>query len=369
MYMYKRGKVWWWEVQRDGRRSRGSFGTSSKEEAKKIAQRMKVVEQVDSRKVALQIVDALFPPEKVPGIGIDEAWGEYLRVAGATGRLAITKRTFETRRGTWGRFISWLKAKAPAVKNIEDVDGPLAARFAQCLAHDKGARGKVISEKSRRNIISELSTVWISLEKASGSIRNPWGGLTPKITKESRKEPFSAVQERLVMDAARKVGKDWYLACMIGRHTGLRYGDVATLEWKEVHFDKGYLLLKPNKTRRFKVEVCIPMVPELKDALLEAEKGRKGDFVLPLHAELYGNRSKSAYDTLNFREVLNLAGITGEEYTFHSWRHTLRSRLADSGASMETAKRLLGHSSDEMSLRYDHSAHVDESLAALMAAR
>jgi hypothetical protein len=271
MYLYKRGKIWWWEVQRDGRRCRGSFGTTNKEEAKKIAQRMKIVETVDSRKVALQIVDALFPPEKVPGIGIDSAWEEYLRVAGATGRLTITQRTFETRRGTWGRFITWLKANAPAVRNIEDVDGPIAAKFAASLASDKGTRGKVISEKSRRNIISELSTVWISLEKASAGIRNPWGGLTPKITTESRKEPFTAVQERSVMNAARKVGKDWWLACMIGRHTGLRYGDVATMVWSEVHFDKGYLLLKPNKTRRFKVEVCIPMVPELKDALLAAE--------------------------------------------------------------------------------------------------
>jgi integrase len=156
---------------------------------------------------------------------------------------------------------------------------------------------------------------------------------------------------------------------MIGRHTGLRYGDVATLAWSEVHFDKGYLLLKPNKTRRFKVEVCIPMVPELKDALLEAQKKCKGDFVLPLHAELYGTRSGTAHKMLNFREVLDLAGVKGDEYTFHSWRHTLRSRLADSGASIETAKRLLGQSSDEMSVRYDHSAHVDESLKALLAAR
>jgi integrase len=84
---------------------------------------------------------------------------------------------------------------------------------------------------------------------------------------------------------------------------------------------------------------------------------------------MYDVRSGTNHNLLNFREVLNAAGVEGEQYTFHSWRHTLRSRLADSGASIETAKRLLGHSSDEMSLRYDHSAHVDESLAALLAAR
>ena len=115
--------------------------------------------------------------------------------------------------------------------------------------------------------------------------------------------------------------------------------------------------------------MVIPLVPELKDALADAFKVRKGDFVLPLHAELYGKEGKGAYELLNFREVLNAAGVIGEEYTFHSWRHTLRSRLAEGGASIETAKRLLGHTNDEMSLHYDHSSHMEENLAALMAAR
>lgn len=369
MHIYKRGNVWWWECQKDNKRYRGTTGCTKKADALKFIERMKVVKKADTRAAALQMVDILFPPEKPVGLPLDGAWDEFVRLANATGRLSGAARTNETKERVFRRFLAWVRKNCPSVENVEDVDGPIAGRFAADLALEKSRKGTPLSEKTRQNVITELSTIWKLLEKASGSVRNPWGGLTPKITKETRKEPFSVVQEQAIFKAAKEIGKDWWLACMIGRHTGLRYGDVATMAWSEVHFDKGYLLLKPNKTRRFKVEVCIPMVPELKDALFEAEKCRKGDFVLPFHAELYGKKGHSVYDALNFREVLNAAGVEGEQYTFHSWRHTLRSRLADSGASIETAKRLLGHSSDEMSLRYDHSAHVDESLAALLAAR
>jgi integrase len=46
----------------------------------------------------------------------------------------------------------------------------------------------------------------------------------------------------------------------------------------------------------------------------------------------------------------------------------MRSRLAEAGADIETAKRLLGHTSDAMSEHYDHADHMDELTAAIEAA-
>ena len=112
------------------------------------------------------------------------------------------------------------------------------------------------------------------------------------------------------------------------------------------------------------------MVSPLRAALL-SERGKSasaGVYVLPLHAQLYGNGSESAYKALNFKEVMDAAGVSGPGYTFHSWRHTMRSRLADAGADIQTAKLLLGHTSDAMSLHYDHAEHLDELRAAVTAA-
>jgi integrase len=66
--------------------------------------------------------------------------------------------------------------------------------------------------------------------------------------------------------------------------------------------------------------------------------------------------------------VLDAAEITGNGYTIHSWRHTAATRLAESGADMETRKRILGHRTDEMAAHYDHAAHLEQTRAALNAA-
>lgn len=369
MYIYKRGNVWWCEVKRDGKRYRQSCGTTKKADAKAFAERMGMVEKVGDRERALALVDILFPPEKKAGLPLDMIWEVYSETAKATGRLNLVATTLRNRKSVVERFVAWARKNCPAVECAEDVTGPIAARYAADIMQEKNQNGKLISGKTRRNRIGELSTVWKTLEKASTSVRNPWGNLAPRDIEDNRREPFSVEQEQSIFKAAKEIGKDWWLACMVARHTGLRYGDVAKMVWSEVDLDNGCIALEPSKTKRHKVKVVIPLVPELKDALADAFKVRKGDFVLPLHAELYGKEGKGSYELLNFREVLNAAGVIGEEYTFHSWRHTLRSRLAEGGASIETAKRLLGHTNDEMSLHYDHSSHMEESLAALMAAR
>lgn len=369
MYIYKRGNVWWCEVKRGGKRYRQSCGTTRKAEAKAFAENMGMVEKVGDRERALALVDILFPPEKKAGIPLGAIWDVYSATAKATGRLNLVATTLRGRKNIIERFVEWAKKNCPAVECAEDVSGPIAARYAADIIKEKNQYGRLISGKTRRNRIGELSTVWKTLEKASVDIRNPWSNLAPRDIEEKRREPFSVAQEQAIFKAAKEIGKDWWLACLIARHTGLRYGDVAKMVWGEIDLVKGCIALEPSKTKRHKVKVVIPLVPELKDALAAAFKVKSGDFVLPLHARLYGKEGKGAYELLNFREVLTAAGVKGEEYTFHSWRHTLRSRLAEAGASMETAKRLLGHTNDEMSLHYDHSSHIEESLSALMAAR
>ena len=63
-------------------------------------------------------------------------------------------------------------------------------------------------------------------------------------------------------------------------------------------------------------------------------------------------------------EVLKAAGVTGD-YTFHSWRHTFRTRLAEAGVSDELAKRLGGWTVDKTAMRYDHDGRIAELRAAV----
>ena len=372
MYVYKRGTQWWYEVKKDGVRHRSACGTTRKDEAMDFAERMGVVRRSGCREKALALVDIFFPPEKKPGLPISSAWESYTEVAKATGRLEVSEKGLNARRRIFANFAEWLEGNCPAVENAEDVTGPVAARYAAYLATRKSqkAKDRTLSAKRRQNIIAELGTVWRTLEKVSAEIHSPWTGLTPTDTEGRRGEAFTREQERAIMDAAKRVGKGWWIACLVARHTGLRYGDIANLRWSEVDFERNVIELGPRKTARHRIAVTVPMVAPLRDALLQ-ERGKSssgGVFVLPLHAQLYGKGSESAYRALNFKEVMDAAGVSGEGYSFHSWRHTMRSRLGEAGADIQTAKLLLGHTSDAMSMHYDHSDHLGELRAAVEAA-
>lgn len=370
MYVYKRGKTYWYDTMKDGVRYRASTGCKRKDDAETFAERMGVVRRAGSREQALALVDIFYPPEKRPGLPIGEAWDAYTRIAKATGRLAIEERTLSRRRNVFDRFCEWLADNCPAVETAEEVTGPIAGRYAEHIAKTKTRGGKLPSAKTRQNILGELGTVWRTLEKVSAGIRNPFAGLAPVDVDGKRGEAFTREQEKAIMAAAKKIGKGWLIACLVARHTGLRYGDIANLKWSEVDFKRNVIALEPRKTARHGIAVTVPMVSSLRAALL-SERGKCGSrdvYVLPLHKQFYGNRSESAYKALNFKEVLDAAGVTGDGYTFHSWRHTMRSRLGEAGADMETAKCLLGHTSDAMSLHYDHAEHLDELRAAVTAA-
>ncbi len=75
----------------------------------------------------------------------------------------------------------------------------------------------------------------------------------------------------------------------------------------------------------------------------------------PLFAEMDG-AYQSRHRVVPFRDVLATAGI-GAGYTFHSWRHTFRTRLAEAGVDAETSKLLGGWTQDRTAERYDHADH------------
>ena len=175
-------------------------------------------------------------------------------------------------------------------------------------------------------------------------------------------------QERAVLAAAKKCPVPlWYEASLIARWTGLRKVDVSRLEWKDVDLERGVIHTRPHKTEAYGIEVDVPMVPELWKTMRRLyRKGRK--YVLPSFASAYPN----APDGYAFAEVLKAAGVKDPTITFHSWRHTFRTRLAEAGVPDDLAKRLGGWTVDATVQRYDHADKTDEirqAIASTSAAR
>ena len=356
--IYKRGEVWWMDYFARGKRVRQSTKCGDRKAAQRFADAIATASRVPTFAQAVEVLRMIYGEQPEGQTPLEETWNIYSRVAEAVGKATLAPATTRRRHDVLERLLRWIAANRPKVTTVEQIDGPVAAAFAESLAKAG------LKTKTRANLISELGTIWNLIEKGSRNVRNPWGSLCPRITDGRRGEAFSREQEAAVLEAARKVGKDWWEVCQVMRLTGLRYGDVARLTWAEVGADA--IRLKPHKTQRHGIGVVLPMIPELK-AVIDGIK-RRGDFVFPLHSELYGNRGRMSRAVLNFREVLDVAGIKGEGYTIHSWRHTAATRLAEAGADIETRKRILGHTEDATARRYDHDEHLAEVAAALESA-
>ncbi len=341
-----------------GKRVRQSTKCQNRKDAQRFADAIVTASRMPKLEDAIEVLRIVYGDPSAHKMSLDAAFDEYVRLAGAVGKLPREKATLERRRQVMARFSAWIAKNRPRVEAVEDVDGPTAASFAADLA--KGD----LRTKTRANIIGTLSTIWRMLAKSSPDLRNPWEGLAPRVTDSTRGLAFTPEQEEAILAAAKAVGKDWYAVCQIMRFTGLRYSDVARLKWTAI--DGDVIRLAPHKTASHGIAVAIPIIAPLRQVLDGLE--RRGEFVFPLHEDLYGMRGRAAREALNFREVLDAAGVTGAGYTIHSWRHTAATRLAEAGVGIETRKRILGHTEDATAERYDHAEHLAETAAALAAA-
>lgn len=366
MAIYKRpsSRFWWYSV-RDGKGGhiRGSTGTENKEIAESISNAVR-----SARKRLLPadrlhaVIDALLGASKPESLTLAAVWAEYARHVAKTGKV-LAKTTVDKRRLAVTRFAEWAKDHRPACASAEDVDRACASAYAEYLAN-QGTKGK-----TRANILSDLGTVWVGLmTMRDGVTANPWKLFVPETNDSERLEAFTQEQETAILKAADNAGNGWGLACRIARYTGLRYGDIAMLTWDRIDLDGGWISLAPSKTARHGIAVRVPIVTQLDAALRAAlaHRGLETSFVLPVHARVYPRTHASNGPGL-FSQVLESAKLNVRGFTFHSWRHTFRTRLAEAGVSNDLAKRLGGWTEDTTAARYDHAERAAELRAAVMA--
>ncbi|MEI7898832.1 MAG: tyrosine-type recombinase/integrase [bacterium] len=381
MSLYKQpsSDLWWFQIWFPGRkRVRKSTGTSNRAKAAAIEHTFSMAYGKQTTPARLHaMIDAVCGTDR-GGLPVVSIWETYTKWLAAAGKI-VADITLRKRKNAVDRFVAWTKEHWPAATTAESVDRKVASAFASALA-DSGTKGK-----TRKNIISDLSTVWEGLRRVTDDLQNPWPLVRPEANDSERGQPFTREQEEAVLDAAKKARSGWYLACLIARWTGLRYSSGARLTWKEVDLKAGLIRHTPPKTKKHGITVILPLSKPLHNALEEALRDRgqlqeravrpnaklrkqSADYVLPQHAAYYP-RPEMAGGPGAFIDILTAAKVTGEGYTFHSWRHTFRTRLSEAGVSDDLAKRLGGWTEDATAARYDHAERVEELRAAVEKAR
>ena len=135
----------------------------------------------------------------------------------------------------------------------------------------------------------------------------------------------------------------------ISLNTGLRRGELFSLHWPEVNFQKRVLSVASSSSKTGQVR-HIPLNEASFDVLTDWKKQsvNKG-LVFP-------GKNGGKFDNVNssWKKLLSMANIS--DFRWHDMRHDFASQLVMNGIDLNTVRELLGHSDIKMTLRYAHLA-------------
>lgn len=127
-------------------------------------------------------------------------------------------------------------------------------------------------------------------------------------------------------------------------NTGLRRGEIFSLEWSDVDLERGRIIVRKTKSSQ---ERFVPANRTVRDILLRLVP--TSDFVFP--SPQTGGRLVDLKK--GFTGAVKEAGI--KNFRFHDLRHTFATRLADAGTDVFTLKEILGHADIKTTMIYVHT--------------
>ncbi len=340
----------------DGTRTNISTKTTDRSLAKKVAERY---QEVEDKARAGTLVTAQ----------VKKVFNEVLE---RTGEEQLSTETVEN-------FLrEWLKSKtnpgtAERYKHTVSLFLASLGKKKDALLTSVGHKDVVTFIESRRESLAAPKTILVdvktlntafNLARKLGHIQtNPVEkalALHPIETVSSEKDCFRQDQVAALVAAAEG---DWRTATLLGFYTGARLGDCANMTWANINFEDGVIDYVPQKTRKKKKRVVVPMHSELRSHL---QALRESVHALQLCPSLAGRDTggKSGLSEA-FKKLMQRAGVDGQlvagkgkrmfsKLSFHSLRHSFNSALANNGVDQETRMQLTGHSSIDINRGYTH---------------
>jgi integrase len=158
--------------------------------------------------------------------------------------------------------------------------------------------------------------------------------------------------ERNYLEFAPQPLKD---AALLMLDTGLRVGELRSLEWADVHLQPvgdakfGFIHIRKGKSKNAKRNVSLS--PRVRDVLDSRKASSKSPYVftdesamLPVSISTLEDQHK------RMKEALKLPA----DAVIHSFRHTFGTRLGETGADAFTIMKVMGHSTVVVSQKYVH---------------
>ncbi|MCL2154208.1 MAG: tyrosine-type recombinase/integrase [Leptospirales bacterium] len=153
-----------------------------------------------------------------------------------------------------------------------------------------------------------------------------------------REVMLTSNQLQEIFDVASKIDNRFLQIISILLLTGMRKGELFSLEWSEVNFDTRTITLSRFKTKSRKMRI-IPISPELKELLLSMKNNKNYNLVV---GDYTVNILKKQWDKLLTKiscPVIN----DNTKLRVHDLRHIFAQSLLNANVGLEDIQSLLGH--------------------------
>ena len=254
------------------------------------------------------------------------------------------------------RHLAWWKERI-GEKCLADVTPALLSEI-----KDELAAGTIAGDKQRAP--ATVNRYFISLSVVLSKAAGEWGYIETnpmaKVGKldepEGRTRFLSESERDALLDACRKSrSKMLYPVTVLALSTGMRQGEILSIRWKDVDFDRKRIVLHDTKNGSSRqVPLAGAATEELK-TLLAAKKAAKVQTIKPIGDELVFHGMGGGM--LNIRCAWDAAvkkAKLDSHFRFHDCRHTAASYLAMNGATLLELSQILGHKTLSMVKRYAH---------------
>ena len=198
------------------------------------------------------------------------------------------------------------------------------------------------------------------------------GGIVRYLEDVERERLFRAMDTRdRALRAKRRIANEWRRArgyveipevsesdfadhlnplVIVSLNTGLRQGELFSLEWSDVDFEKKQVTVRGESAKSGKTR-HVPLNEDVLTALTRW-KGQQSPCSLLVFAGPTGKRLVDI--KTSWASLLISANVV--RFRWHDMRHDFASRLVMLGVDLNTVRELLGHADLKMTLRYAHLA-------------
>jgi integrase len=284
-------------------------------------------------------------------INFEDIWIEFEKRY----KKSISSGSMQNYHNHWNNFNDWLNAQYPEITQLKQINEDIAKEYCSYLMETK-----MLSASTYNQHRGALLIIFNTLKEPAAIIENPW-------SKTERKNPKTDTISRkpLSDDEINKLlsyidsdefhlgnRQEWKILFYLGVYTGMRLVDCCMLKRDAINWEGGIISVVPQKTKRIRRKVTIPIFDPLKKILSPFICDLdKDDYVIPDIADSYQRYSATVkrnvvgiFEAAGFETKTEVPGRKKPQSVigFHSLRGSLASKLLNSGVPVSVVKEIIG---------------------------